>query len=135
MHAARRGRAPPCCSLKYTLHLVQVGNSHLQAEINTRDNIILVLQGQVMDGAPANTSPTLAGVMRLAATWLADQALEALTHPLLSPEGMAPTPCPIPVPAFINLQRCNLYSWQAQELPSCPGPALTLPLIPACACC
>ena len=71
---------------------MQERSSLLQAEVNAKDAIILALQGQVHDLAPTNTTPTPgpAELTKLAASWLADQALETLTHPLLSPEGMAP---------------------------------------------
>lgn len=76
-----------CCNLRNTCACVQEANRLLQAELDARVTTIRVLQSQVEDAASPTMTASTPGLLKPTATWLADQALEAFSHPLLSSEG------------------------------------------------
>ena len=86
---------PLCCTLKHICACAQEAKRLLQADLDARDAMIRALQSQVEDVSSPTTSAPTPGLLKPTATWLADQALDALSHPLLSSKGAAANILPL----------------------------------------
>ncbi len=76
------------------------------------------LQGQLEELTSSSAAASSSGLLKPTATWMADQTLNVLSHPLLSSEGMAFITLRFPYLAVKRLHTSNTTSLQLQ--PSLP---------------
>ncbi|CAL5223440.1 g5957 [Coccomyxa viridis] len=86
--AAEAAEATAVSAAQTGVQLPRAEAADAQAELEARKSMVTALQGQFEKMASSSAAPSSAGLLKPTATWMADQTLNVLSHPLLSPKGI-----------------------------------------------